>query len=140
MVAVDVQEFPDRHEITGGHKLLAGLKAGARRDWWPTLRKLQRSREKAGYGSDRHGSLIARWTELGTTLSFSEEKEHSRHERENVDIARGSNANTIATNSLLLSLKCAADVARVVTVVDPVRRGAKPFCMRDIVELIPGVQ
>ena len=58
----------------------------------------------------------------------------------NVDIARGSNANTIATSSLLLSLKCAADVARVVTVVNPVRRGAKPSCMRDIVELIPGVQ
>ena len=82
MVSVDVQEFPDRHEITGGHKLLEGLKAGASRDWWPTLRKLQCSREKAGPGSDRHGPLIARWTELGTTLGFSEEKEHSRHERE----------------------------------------------------------
>ncbi|KZV73958.1 hypothetical protein PENSPDRAFT_749653 [Peniophora sp. CONT] len=81
-VIVDVQDSPHRHDVTGGHTLVKGLKAGARRDWWPTLRKLYRSRDRAGPQSDRHSSLIARWKELGIVLDLSEERESSRFERE----------------------------------------------------------
>ncbi|KZV61529.1 hypothetical protein PENSPDRAFT_293085 [Peniophora sp. CONT] len=67
-----------------GSKLIPGLRAGGRIDWWPTLQKLQ----VAAYGQDpgEHGSDIAKllksWTELGVALKLTVEKERQWHERD----------------------------------------------------------
>ncbi|KZV61530.1 hypothetical protein PENSPDRAFT_658836 [Peniophora sp. CONT] len=72
----------------GGHdhrsKLVPGFRAGARADWWPSLQRLQTAAYKQGPGKrdETIATIMQEWTELGTVLGLSAEKERERHERE----------------------------------------------------------
>ena len=65
-------------------KLIPGLRAGGREEWWPTLQKLQSAAYGQGAGeyAQRLSALLKAWTELGLVLKLTVEKGRAWHERD----------------------------------------------------------
>ena len=68
----------------GAITLLESLRASAREEWWPSLRRLRDAHYRAGSGAGAkgHATMIRAWADFGGLLGLNEEEEKTRHERE----------------------------------------------------------
>ncbi|KZV76041.1 hypothetical protein PENSPDRAFT_496964 [Peniophora sp. CONT] len=65
------------------HELFQGLKAGAKMEWWPTLRLMQQaSPQTSSANQSQIQKLTEKWVAFGKALGLDAAQERQRHERE----------------------------------------------------------